>query len=153
MQLAGVTAAPLQPSSSTAKLRGPQSTPVRHLLVGGVLGDGLGALGDGVFGQLTWKDEADRGLDLTGGERLRLRVGDELAGLARNAAEDVVHERVHDGHCLLGDAGVRVDLLEDLVDVHREGLGALLLALGPFGLLLGGGLLRRHCDGVFGVVL
>eukprot|EP01043_Picozoa_sp_COSAG02_P054197 COSAG02_NODE_6096_length_3802_cov_8.071294_6_plen_67_part_01 len=30
----------------------------KRLLVGGVLGDGLGALGDGVLGQLTRQDEA-----------------------------------------------------------------------------------------------
>ena len=35
------------------------------LSVGGVVGDGLGALGDGVLGKLAREDEADRGLDLT----------------------------------------------------------------------------------------
>ena len=30
----------------------------------GVLGDGLGALGDGVLGQLAGEDEPDGGLDL-----------------------------------------------------------------------------------------
>ena len=37
-------------------------------LVGGELGDGLGALGDGVLGELSGEDEADGGLDLPGGE-------------------------------------------------------------------------------------
>ena len=35
----------------------------------------------------------------------------------RDAVEDVVDEGVHDGHALLGDARVRVHLLEDAVDV------------------------------------
>ena len=33
---------------------------------GGVLGDGLGSLGDGVLGELTWKEESDSSLDLSG---------------------------------------------------------------------------------------
>ena len=39
-------------------------------LGGGVLGDSLGALGDGVLGELTGEEEADGGLDLAGGEGL-----------------------------------------------------------------------------------
>ena len=34
-----------------------------------------------------------------------------------DALEDVVHERVHDTHGFAGDAGVRVHLLQHLVDV------------------------------------
>ena len=51
-----------------------------------------------------------------------------------------VDEGVQDGHGTVGDTGVGVDLLEDLVDVGRvgllAGLGALLLVTGD-----GGGLL------------
>ena len=82
------------------------------------LGDSLGALGDVVLGELPRKHEADRGLDLPGGEGRLLGVHGKLAGLAREAVEDVVDERVHDRHALLGDASVRVDLLEHLVDVR-----------------------------------
>ena len=39
--------------------------------------------------------------------------------------------------------GVRVHLLQDLVDVHGEALGALLLAARGRGLLLGGSLARH----------
>ena len=40
-----------------------------HSLLGaGVLGDGLGALRDGVLGQLTGQEEPDSGLDLPGGD-------------------------------------------------------------------------------------
>ena len=39
-----------------------------HSLLGaGVLGDGLGALRDGVLGELTREEEPDSGLDLAGG--------------------------------------------------------------------------------------
>ena len=43
----------------------------RHL-VGGELGHGLGALGDGVLGELAGEDEADGRLDLARAERLLL---------------------------------------------------------------------------------
>ena len=72
-----------------------------------------------MLGELTWEDEADSGLDLAGGEGGLLVVRGKLAGLAGDALEDVVDEGVHDGHALLGDAGVRVDLLEHLVDVEE----------------------------------
>ena len=116
-------------------------------LGGGELGDGLGALGDGVLGELTGEDEADGGLDLTGREGGLLVVAGELAGLDGEALEDVVDERVHDGHAALGDAGVGVHLLEHLVDVGGVALHALLVLLGALagflrrlGALLGGSL-------------
>ena len=113
---------------------------VRRRLGGGVLGDSLGALGDGVLGELTREEEADSGLDLTGGEGLGLVVASELATLLGDLGLNVVDERVHDGHGLLGDASVRVDLLEDLEDVGVVRLGGLLPPLlgGLLGALLGG---------------
>ena len=39
-----------------------------NLLGGSVLGDGLGAFADGVFGQFTGQEESDSGLDLTTGD-------------------------------------------------------------------------------------
>ena len=113
---------------------------VRRRLGGGVLGDSLGALGDGVLGELTREEEADSGLDLTGGESLGLVVASELATLLGDLGLDVVDEGVHDGHGLLGDASVRVDLLEDLEDVGVVRLGGLLPPLlgGLLGALLGG---------------
>ena len=117
----------------------------RHL-VRGELGDGLGALGHGVLGQLTGERKADRGLDLPGREGGLVVVLAELARLAGDALEHVVDERVHDAHALLGHAGVRVHLLEHAVDVDRERVHALLLAparglgAGLLGGLLGGSL-------------
>ncbi|KAG2592829.1 hypothetical protein PVAP13_5NG583501 [Panicum virgatum] len=90
------------------------ATPCGNLR-GGELGDGLGALRDGVLGELAGEDEAHRGLDLPGGD------GGLLVLL-----EDVVDERVHDGHGLGGDTNVRVHLLEDLEDIDLVGLDALL---------------------------
>ena len=46
---------------------------------------------------------------------------DQLACLAGDATEGVGHEGVQDGHGSLGDSGVRVDLLENAVDVDVVG--------------------------------
>ena len=104
----------------------------------GVLGDGLGALGDGVLGQLSGEDEADGGLDLAGREGGLAVVAGQAAGLGSGALEHVVDEGVQDGHGALGDAGVGVHLLQDLVQVRGVGLSALGLALGALGGALAG---------------
>ena len=70
------------------------------LFGGGVLGDGLGALRDGVLGQLTGQEEPDGCLDLPRGDGGPLVVVSESAGLSGDSLEDVVHEGVHDGHGL-----------------------------------------------------
>ena len=85
-----------------------------HLLGAGVLGDSLGALRDGVLGQLTGEQEPDGGLDLPGGDGRPLVVVGEPGGLGGDALKDVVDERVHDGHCLGRDPSVRVNLLQHL---------------------------------------
>ena len=105
-----------------------------HLLGAGVLGDSLGALRDGMLGELSGEEEPDGGLDLPGGDGGPLVVVGEPGGLSGDALEDVVDKRVHDGHGLGGDAGVGVHLLEDLVDV--DGIG---LLPPPLGLLVLGG--------------
>ena len=98
-------------------------------LGGGELGHGLGALGHSVLGELPGEEEADSGLDLSAGEGVLLVVSDELAGLKGDLLEDVVDEAVHDVHGSLGDASLGVDLLEDSVDVHGEGLSSLSVCL------------------------
>jgi len=102
---------------------------------GGELGDGLGSLTDGVLGKLPRKLKADSGLDLATLKGGLLVVLGELSSLSTDAVEDVVDERVHHGHSLLGDSGVGVDLLEDLVDVGGVTLGPLLGPLGSGSLL------------------
>ena len=58
-----------------------------------------------------------------------LVVSNKLGRLGGNLLENVVDERVHDGHGFLGDSGFWVNLLEDSVDVDSEGLGSLLGSL------------------------
>ena len=101
----------------------------------GVLGDGLGALGHGVLGELAGEREAHGGLDLARGEGALLVVAHELAGLVGDLVEDVGDEGVHDRHALGRDARVGVHLLEHLVDVDGVGLAPLLLALPALGAL------------------
>ena len=60
------------------------------LLAGGVLGDGLGALTDGVLGEFTRQEETHSGLDLAGGDGASLVVVSKTAGLGGDALKDVV---------------------------------------------------------------
>ena len=64
------------------------------------LGDGLGALRDGVLGQLSGEDQADGSLDLAGGHGGLLVVQGQAGGLRRHLVKDVVDEGVHDAHGL-----------------------------------------------------
>ena len=109
-----------------------------------VLGDSLGALRDGMLGKLTREDETDGRLDLAGGDGGLGVVAGKATRLGGETLKDVLDEVVHDDHGLLGDTGVGVHLLEDLVDVRSVRVtlalgaaGGRLLATG----LLGGGLL------------
>ncbi|KAJ8667774.1 hypothetical protein QAD02_009437 [Eretmocerus hayati] len=95
----------------------------------GVLGDGLGSLGNGVFGQFTGQKETDGSLDFPGGDGRPLVVVGQTGGLSGDALEDVVDEAVHDGHGLAGDTGVGVHLLQHLVDVDGVRLAPLLVLL------------------------
>ena len=56
------------------------------------LGDGLGALGHGVLGELAREHEADRRLDLARREGRLLGEAAQLGRLERDALEDVVDE-------------------------------------------------------------
>ena len=75
-----------------------------------------------MLGQLTWKDESDGSLDLAGGDSWLLVVSGELGSLSSDLLEDIVDKGVHDAHGLGGDTGVRVNLLQHLVDVDLVGL-------------------------------
>lgn len=114
------------------------------LLGAGVLGHSLGALGHGVLGQLSWQEQTNSGLDFPGGDGGPAVVVGQTGGLGGDALEDVVHEGVHDGHGLAGDAGIGVHLLQHFVDVDGVALPpppAPLLIPSTLGLCLGGGLL------------
>ena len=115
-----------------------------RLLGAGVLGDSLGALGHGVLGKLTGEEQTNCCLDFPAGDCGATVVVGQTRGLCSNTLEDVVHERVHDGHGLAGHSGVGVHLLQHLVDVDRVGFppslpAFLVSATGGFG--LAGGLL------------
>ena len=99
-----------------------------------------------MLGKLTGKHETNGSLDLARAQGSLLVVGGELSSLTSDTLKDIVDEGVHDGHSLLGDAGVGVDLLEDLVDVRGVALDALLGSL----LLVAGGLLGGLGGGLFG---
>jgi hypothetical protein len=120
----------------------------------------LGSLRNGVLGKLTGKDEADGSLDLTGGDGGFLVVSGKLGSLGRNTLENIwvaklasrsknegwksgshtIDERVENRHRTVGDTSVRVNLLQNLVDVGRvgllPGLGTLLLLTAGRGSLL-----------------
>jgi len=115
------------------------------LLGAGVFGDGLGSLGNGVFREFSRQKETDGGLDFPTGDRRSLVVVGESGRFGGDPFEDVVHERVHDGHGLRADSGVGVNLLEDLVDVAGVGLLPL-----PFALLVSSASCFLGLGGLFG---
>ena len=88
-----------------------------------------------MLGKLARKHKANGGLDFSGREGGLLVVTAQFAGFASDALEDVVDEGVHDGHGLLGDAGVGVNLLQHFVDVAGVSLRASLSAAAASGLL------------------
>ena len=110
-----------------------------------------------MLGQFSGEEKPDSRLDLPGSDGRPLVVVSETGGLGGDSFEDVVDERVHDAHGLGRDAGVRVHLLQHLVDVDGVGLlppllSLLLVSLGDGFLSLArflGGLsggLGRHVD-------
>ena len=92
------------------------------LLGAGVLGHSLGTFRYGVLGQFTGQQKTNSGLDLPTGDRRPLVVVSQARSFGRNALEDVVDERVHYGHGLARDTGIRMDLLQYFVNVHRVAL-------------------------------
>jgi len=95
-----------------------------------------------VLGQLSGHEEANSGLDFSGGQGVLLVVTKNLAGLGCDLVKHVVGEGVHYGHAAGGDAGVGVNLLQHLVDVG----GVRLLA--SLALLLALGITRKICGDI-----
>ena len=122
------------------------------LFAAGVLGHCLGPLADCVLGQLAGKVQPHSSLDFTAGDGVLLVVVGQAGGFGGNALKDIIHEGVHDTHGFGGDAGIRVNLLEHLVDVDGVALLAALsplLGVTPSGLGLGCRLLLSLLRGYF----
>ena len=113
----------------------------RYNLARRELGYSLGSLRDSVLGKLSRKHKTNGGLDFSAGQSCLLVVSGKLSGFGGDTLKDIVDEGVHDRHTLLGDTGIRVDLLEDLVDVGRVGLDTLLARTTTAALLGRGGFL------------
>ena len=113
---------------------------------GADLHDGLAALAHGVLPELPREHQAHGRLQVVGQHGVPARHAGELACLRGQALEGVGHAGLHDGHRLLADAELRVDLLQDLEDVGRMAGRPLLLPLGGLGLDFGGAVRRRHLE-------
>ena len=61
-------------------------------LTAGELGDGLGAFGDGVFGEFTGEQQFDCGLDLSGAECSLFVISDQFAGFHGESVKSVTNE-------------------------------------------------------------
>ena len=99
-----------------------------------------------MLGQLSGEEQADSCLDLSGRDGLLLVVEAEARCLAGDPLENIVHERVHDGHSFGADAGIGVHLLQHLVYVDGVGL----LPLLPFLLAIAGRASRLLSGLLFG---
>ena len=106
----------------------------------GEFGNSLGAFRNSMLCQFTWQHQSHSSLNLTRAESGLLVVSGKFSCLTSNPFKDVIDERVHDGHTLLADTSIRVDLLEDLVNVGAVSLSALLRLFATSSSLLGGSL-------------
>ena len=85
-----------------------------------VFGDGFSSFRDCVSSEFPGEEELDGGLNLTWAECSPLVESDELGWLECDSVEAIVDEGVHDVHCLSGDSDLRVNLLQNFVDVESE---------------------------------
>ena len=94
-----------------------------------VFGYSLGAFRDRVLGKFTREDQSDSSLNLSGGHGVLLVVLAQAAGLCGDSLEGVIDKGVEDGHRSLGDSCVRVNLLENAVDVDVVGFNTFAFVL------------------------
>ena len=85
----------------------------------GILGNRLTSLRHGVLRQLTGKKQTNSGLNLSARQCRLVVVTSQVDGFVRQSLEDIVHERVHDGHRTFADTHIGVYLLQHTVDVRR----------------------------------
>ena len=82
-----------------------------------------------MLGQFTRQDQSHGRLDFPTRHRRLFVVPRQFRGFRRDLFEDVVDERIHDAHRLAGNPGVRMDLLQDFVDVNLVGFDLLFRGL------------------------
>ena len=82
-----------------------------------------------MLGQFARQDQSHGRLDFSARHRGFLVVPRQFRGFRRDLFEDVVDERIHDAHRLAGNPGVRMDLLQDFVDVNLVGFDLLFRGL------------------------
>ena len=102
---------------------------IGDLLAAGVLGHGLCAFRDGVFGQLAGQKETNGRLDFPGRDGRAFVVFGQTGRLSGDALENVVDEAVHDRHGFRGDSRVGMNLFQHFVDVNGVALRPLLAPL------------------------
>ena len=109
------------------------------LLGGSVFGHSLGAFRHSMLRQLSGKEKTDSSLDFSRCNGGSLIVVGETGRFRSNSLENVVDERIHDGHGFGGNSSVRMDLFQHLIDVDRVGFlpPALLLLVSLHNSLLG----------------
>ena len=91
---------------------------IRRLAGAGVLGDGFGPFADGVLSELAGQQQTNGGLDLAAGDGRALVVVSESGTLGGDPLEYIIHERIHDAHCLARDAGVGMHLLKHFININ-----------------------------------
>ena len=79
-----------------------------------------------MFGQFSGQQEPDSGLDFPGGDGGPFVVVSQTRSLSSNSFKDVIDKGVHDTHGLRGDSSIRMDLLQDFVDIDSIGFFAFL---------------------------
>ena len=106
----------------------------KNLLGGSIFRYSFGSFGDGVLRQFSGKQEPDCRLYFPRCNSRSLIVVGEPARFRGNSFENIVNERIHYGHGLGWNTGVRMNLLENFVYVNAVTLlpltFPLLIALG-----------------------
>ena len=111
------------------KTPGSVDTSSSGCLSAGELGDGLGALRDGVLSELTGENQSDGSLDLARAEHSLSVVSDQATSLRSDLLEGVVDQRVQDRDGSLADSDLGVNLLEDSDNVSAVRLHSLVVSL------------------------
>ena len=94
----------------------------RCLLGAGVLSDSLGSLRDSMLGKLSWKDQSDSSLDLSACDGGSLVVVSQSGCLSCDSLKHIIDKAVHDAHGFARNSSVRMNLLENLVDIDTIAL-------------------------------